>query len=359
MLGLYIHIPFCKRKCNYCDFVSFTNQNNLFESYLNALSLEMSKYTGIFVETLYIGGGTPTILTDQQLIKLIKLVRNNFNCRCLSETTIEANPESLSDEKLRVIKAAGINRLSIGVQSFSDKELRFLGRIHTSSDFQRAFKSARKYEISNINIDLIYGLPNQLLTEWKNNLKEAVSLKPEHISLYPLTIEQGTQFYNQQIVINEDAQADMYEWSMDYMKQEGYEHYEISNWARSGYKCKHNLTYWQNREYIGLGVSAASYFKRKRYKNFCSLSKYIERINLEESALEEEEIIDEFKKLTEDMILKLRCMNGIELSETINQKYGNTIKQMIEQQLLEKVANNIRLTNQGKLLANQVLEKFV
>lgn len=358
MYGLYIHIPFCKQKCNYCDFVSQPADPMFIESYMKALYLEMTRYLGAQIVTVFAGGGTPSLLSSDSITELFKQVRRNFDCR-LSELTVEANPESLIEEKLAVLKMAGVTRLSIGVQSFLEKELKFLGRIHSADDFKQAYHLARKYHFDNINIDMIYGLPEQKLQDWKDNLEKAVSFGSEHISLYPLTIEPGTKFEQMKIKTDENLQADMYEWSIEFLDASGYEHYEISNWARPGFKSTHNLIYWQNQEYIGLGASAASYFKRYRWKNVSNIEKYISLINSQGQFAEEIEEIDESKKLSEEIILKLRCNTGIALTPQIKNKYGDKIDMLMGQILLERAGNNIRLTKRGMLLANQVLREFV
>jgi oxygen-independent coproporphyrinogen-3 oxidase len=293
------------------------------------------------------------------LTGLLEQVKRNFDCSRVFEITVEANPESLAVEKLAVLKQAGVTRLSMGVQSFSDRELQTLGRIHTAATAEQSFRNARKLRWDNINIDLIYGLPSQTLPAWQTNLEKALSLEPDHLSLYPLTIEPDTAFSRQGAVVNEEMQAEMYERSIDFLAMHGYEHYEISNWARPGYECRHNLRYWQNKEYIGIGVAAASYLNGRRTKNCSDLQKYCDLISNDLSAIEEEDIIDATKKLSEDMILKLRCRAGIAVSDEIHHKYGAVITKMTALDLLERNEGTIRLTRRGMLLANQVMKEFV
>lgn len=359
MYGLYIHIPFCRRKCNYCDFVSVTGTEESYTTYLDALSLEMQRYTGVTLQTVFVGGGTPSILSEGQIDRLFADTRRIFNCTRLAEMTFEANPESLSDEKLRLLKKAGVNRLSIGAQSFSDEELAWLGRVHSVRDFERAFQTGQRFGFSNINIDLIYGLPGQSLSAWKKNLEKAVSCSSQHLSLYPLTIEPDTVFGNSGVQADGDLQADMYEWSMDFLEKEGFVHYEISNWARPGYTCRHNLTYWQNGEYIGVGAAAASHRNGRRWKNRMCIDTYIAAVMSQGDLVEESEDIGRVQRLSEDIILKLRCRSGIPLSGPVHDHYGTKIEELIGQKLLERCGANIRLTRRGILLANQVLKEFV
>ncbi|MCB4792463.1 MAG: radical SAM family heme chaperone HemW [Elusimicrobia bacterium] len=359
MYSLYIHIPFCRKKCNYCDFVSFHGQEETIPVYLESVEKEMKKYSTNHIFTIFIGGGTPTLLSCANFETLFKSIRTNFNCHRLSEVTVEANPESLTLDKLKTLKTIGVNRLSIGVQSFMDEELFYLGRVHSFQDFLNAYDLARRVDFANINIDLIYGMPNQTLLHWQRTLQTAVSLAPEHISIYPLTIEPGTPFASSNIAVDEDEQAGMYECSMDYLASKGYRQYEISNWSKEGFKCRHNLTYWHNYEYIGIGVSAASYIKGFRKKNTSNLEEYIRLIEVGASPIQEYENIDYNKKLSEEIILNLRCTSGFFLHKHIEQKYRNVIEVLIKKGLLQKDNQNIKLTRQGLLMANQVMKEFV
>jgi len=277
MYGLYVHIPFCKKKCKYCDFTSIKYDTGLAGIYTRALIEEAQRYKGVSLATVFIGGGTPTTLTLENLADIFKSIYKNFDCQ-LSEITVEANPESLSKEKLQLLKSLGVTRLSIGVQSFSNEELASLGRVHNSRDFWVALENARQTGFMNINIDLIYGLAGQTLREWQNNLKSALCARTEHISIYPLTVEPDTDFFKSNVKTEENLQSDMYEWTLDFMENAGYEHYEISNWALPGYRSSHNMIYWQNGEYIGLGTAAASYLNGKRWKNECNVKEYIRKI---------------------------------------------------------------------------------
>jgi oxygen-independent coproporphyrinogen-3 oxidase len=348
MKGLYVHIPFCKSKCE-----------SRFDDYLDALRLEMLQYRGHRVGTVFIGGGTPSLLQPRQLRTLLIDIRENFNCRSVVEFSIESNPESLTDEKLHIMRSNGVNRLSIGLQSMNDRNLRFLGRVHSVFDSCTAMAGARRLGFSNINIDMIYGLPGQTILEWQLELQQALRFNPEHISIYPLTIEDGTVFALAGVKVDNDAQAEIYEWTMDFMQAHGYEQYEISNWSKTGYRCRHNLIYWSNKEYIGIGAGAASYFTGVRRTNTGIVDGYISAITLGKDASNEREVIGESTFAAEEMILKLRTADGVMLRHDIKRRYGAVIKSLTDRKLLSCGGSVLRLTRQGKLLANQVMKEFV
>lgn len=357
MYGLYVHIPYCRQKCFYCDFVSRQVDDTL-PQYLRALHAEMKRYAGKEIGTVFVGGGTPTMLSSEAIKEIFTRIGENFTS-APAEVTMEANPESLSEEKLMAMRTAGVNRLSIGVQSLTDKELVWLGRVHTVEHFRRALQLARKYHYDNINLDFIYGLPGQSLVQWKRNLETALTFHPEHLSLYPLAVEPHTPLHARGVSVDDNAQAAMYEWSMEFLASAGYEHYEISNWCKPGFSSRHNMIYWQNQEYIGIGAAAASFMDARRWKNPSNLETYIRRVEDGADLAEEVEQIDADKRLSEEMILKLRCSAGLAMTPEIEQKYGAAIEGFINQHLMSKSGENIRLTRRGMLLANRVLKEFV
>jgi oxygen-independent coproporphyrinogen-3 oxidase len=359
MYGLYIHIPFCKKKCSYCDFISYQGKEQLIPDYLSGVYREMEKYAGQPLTTIFVGGGTPTLLSNEQIIALMKKIRSLFSTRGLSEITFEANPESLTPDRLRALKTAGVNRLSIGLQSFSDPELEFLGRVHDLAAFKRAFATARQFGFANINVDLIYGLPHQTVLGWQKSLESLLSLDPEHISLYPLTIEEGTPFERDGVKVDDDLQAEIYDWSIDYLAGHGWCHYEISNWSKVGYKCRHNLLYWRNMEYIGVGAAAASYYKGFRMKNTNDIGEYLRMVDIGASPASEKEAIGTGKKLIEEVILNLRCMDGVTVSDEMQKKYGPIIENLAEKKLIEYSGQNMKLSRKGMQFANQVMKEFV
>ncbi|MBQ3833992.1 MAG: radical SAM family heme chaperone HemW, partial [Elusimicrobia bacterium] len=276
MKGLYVHIPFCRRKCFYCDFVSVGYDENFVNKYLTALEKEAEKYKTEKLKTIYIGGGTPSVLSVYQLDTLISIIKNNFDVSNICEWSFEANPESITKEKLCLLLQSGITRLSFGLQSVFDDRLRILGRLHNYEDFKKVYFLARETGFDNINIDLMFGVPEQTIDEWGKTIKEVLYLNPQHISLYPLTIEEGTVFYKNNVFVDTDMQAQMYKNTCEILKENNFEHYEISNWAREQKYSHHNKLYWQNKEYIGLGAAASSYYKRYRYKNETNILKYID-----------------------------------------------------------------------------------
>ncbi|OGS17938.1 MAG: hypothetical protein A2219_02005 [Elusimicrobia bacterium RIFOXYA2_FULL_50_26] len=357
--GLYIHIPFCRRKCGYCDFYSTDFNPRHAASLINAVINEMSFHGGARAGTVYLGGGTPSILPARLLNKLFAAMRSSFDISESAEVTAEANPESLTAAACKSFAENGVNRLSIGVQSFNDSELAMLGRIHTSRDAVAAFLRARKAGFKNVSIDLIYGLPGQSERAWLENLKRAMALGPDHLSIYPLTIEHDTPLSRAGTVVSQDSQAALYEIAMDYLQSCGFEQYELSNWAKPGYACRHNLVYWNNESYIGLGPAAASYLNGRRFKNIDSVSGYISAIKSGKNAVSETDEISTRVKLAEEMILKLRLNGGVALRTGITDIYGDSIKKLTSSRLIETAGSHIRLTRKGKLLANQVFMEFV
>ncbi|MFN3966205.1 MAG: radical SAM family heme chaperone HemW [Endomicrobiia bacterium] len=367
MLGVYIHIPFCKKKCNYCDFCSYVRDENTISLYLDALKREIFYYTSFFsfliahsssFFTIYIGGGTPSLLNCHQLKFLFDSIIDNFDISKVCEITFECNPESITKEKLKILKDFGVNRLSIGVQSLNDKILKFLGRVHTKNDFLKKYELARRLGFENINIDLIYGIPGQTLNNWEETLKNVVRLKPEHISAYCLTIEEGTKLKKDGIVLDDDKSADMYEFAVSYLVNYRYKHYEISNFAFPKYECKHNINYWQNGQYFGFGCSAVSYLNGIRRKNTTDLDLYIETAG-EKTAVEEIDIYNPEKYLSEKIFLGLRMTEGIPLTQEIKNKYGQVIDRFINEGFLKLDSGNISLTKSGLFVSNRIFMEFV
>ncbi|MEG2353367.1 MAG: radical SAM family heme chaperone HemW [Clostridium sp.] len=368
--ALYIHIPFCRQKCLYCDFASFAGMEKYMVDYTKALCKEMDNYKEREFSTVFIGGGTPTYLS----LEALALLRDSFLKLKISsdaEFTVEANPGTFTKEKLELFKEMGMNRLSIGLQSFDDNLLKTIGRIHSVEEFKKSYFMARESGIDNINIDLMFGLPNQSLDKWLDTLEEAVKLKPEHLSSYSLIIEEGTPFYNLYeknllSIPDEDIERDMYIQTKDVLKKHGYIQYEISNYAKEGRQCKHNLVYWNLQNYIGCGLAAHSYNNKTRYYNTSSISEYIEMINDKGSA-----ILERCKNTIEDdmeefMFLGLRKLEGIDISifekrfqKNIFDIYSKVIDKYMKLNLLEREGNKIRLTAKGIELSNMVMVEFL
>lgn len=363
MYGLYIHIPFCIKKCNYCDFVSFTEKDALFDEYIDALLLEAKEYETLSFDTVFIGGGTPTVLSPKQLERLLSGIRSTLKISDNAEFSIEANPKTLTEEKLITLYKNGVNRISIGVQSFIDSELSFLGRIHSSRDAISTIELAKKY-FDNFNLDLMFALPNQTKEDVLFSLKTAVSLSPAHISCYSLILEEGTplfcEFEKGNLTLqDEDTDRNNFEAICNFLKENGYSRYEVSNFALDGFECRHNLKYWDCDEYIGLGLAAHSYFDGKRFYNTSDFKTYIEG-NFHDEFI----TLSEKDKMSEFMIMGLRKTNGIKISEFEKRFFKNpcNIYNMEKFQKLGLIINDgekIRLTERGMDVSNSVLCEFV
>ena len=367
-IGVYVHIPFCKRKCYYCDFISFCEKDELQEKYINTVIQEIEDFfnlnKNVKIKTIYIGGGTPSFIDG----KYIEKIMNTFNKEGVVEATIEVNPGSASLEKLKKYKECGINRLSIGLQSTEDRLLKKIGRIHNYNDFLATYNLAREVGFDNINVDLMIGLPGQTIEDVKSSLNKVINLNPSHISVYSLIVEENTIIYNlieqNKIVLpDEELERNMYWYVKNYLELGGYEHYEISNFAKNGKKSLHNLDCWNQKEYVGFGVSAHSYLNRKRFCNIGVLEEYIKDFK---NTKEVQEVQSFYETKQEYMLLGLRKIKGVCISDFKN-KFGenpiflfkNELNKLIEEGLLEITTNNIKLTNKGLDFANLVWEEFV
>ena len=295
--SLYIHIPFCKKKCLYCDFNSFDNKSNLINEYMDALKKEITSYNLKSLDTVYIGGGTPSFIDSRNIVEILSIVPT------AKEITIEMNPCTVTMDKLRDYKAAGVNRISIGLQTTKDNILKEIGRAHSFDEFKRAYEMIRNAGFDNVNVDLMFGLPSQSFEDLKESVDYLVSINPEHISCYSLILHN-----------------DMYYYIKDKLKASGYEHYEISNFAKSGFESKHNLAYWNQKEYAGVGAGASSYVNRMRYTNESNLEKYIQLVdeNFSQRYIEEVQAIED--TLREYIILRLRLIEGLNIND-INSKF--------------------------------------
>lgn len=368
--GIYIHIPFCQKKCQYCDFISFDQcDETIKEKYVQAIlkeieACEISKK----VSTIYIGGGTPSILPSEAIARLLEKIAQKFEIEKNAEITIEVNPGTVDFEKLKQYKKIGINRLSIGLQATQNRLLKLLGRIHQFEDFEKVYQEARKAGFYNINVDLMLGLPTQTLLEVQESLQTIITLKPEHISLYSLILEEGTALEKlvsegKLQMVAEDLERKMYWKTKKILEKNGYCHYEISNFSRESFTSKHNLACWKQEEYVGFGIAAHSYLDKKRFSNVTDLMEYINHSN-NTKVLEEEQNFEEQAK--EYMMLGLRKIRGISISE-FEQKFQVhplfyfrfEISKLEEKGLLEVDLDEIRLTKMGLDFANLVFEEFV
>lgn len=369
-LGLYVHIPFCKSKCGYCDFNSYAGKEEFVESYFYALAQEielMSKrYRGV-VDTVYFGGGTPTAVDPEFICRIIDTVERNFEQCSNIEITAECNPGTVDYDGLCKLFNGGVNRLSIGLQSADNGCLKALGRIHTLKDFDVCFNNARKAGFKNISLDLMYGLPGQTMDDWTNTLKCAIRFNPEHISAYALKVEEGTPFANAKINLpDDDATADMYQEAVKYLDGEGYSRYEISNFSRPGYESRHNLKYWQCDDFLGFGAGAFSCAEGIRFSNALDIEEYIESIKCKKSAVVYQEKLSDFDKMSEFVFLGLRLERGISEKEfqrrfnlNIDEIFGEQINKYTSTGFLIRENEKIRFSDKGFFVSNIILADFV
>ena len=368
MTGLYVHIPFCKSKCRYCDFNSFANCNEHIAPYFSALICEAQAWSarlnGRKFDTLYFGGGTPSYIDPVLLGRSIDILLQTFDFAADTEVTVECNPATIDFEGFRILKKSGANRLSIGLQSADNGVLKTLGRIHTFENFERCFNDARRAEFGNISLDLMYGLPDMTMADWVNSLESAVGFSPEHISTYALKVEDGTPFAKMNLNLpDDDLCADMYERSVKVLRHYGFERYEISSFARSGYESRHNLKYWQRIDYLGLGAGAYSCIDNVRFSNYTSLDDYISASGI---AVCESTQIEPNEQMSEFVFLGMRCANGISLSE-FKEKFGKEIFLVYAQQIKKYTDwgfiiiedGRLRFTDKGFFVSNTILSDFV
>lgn len=373
-ISLYIHIPFCAQKCLYCDFPSFARKDHLRKAYIEALNKEIinlrEKHNNLEINTIFIGGGTPSVLESNELECLLKEIAK-LNMAKDIEYSMECNPGNLTEEKLEVMKKYGVNRISMGLQAKQDNLLKGLGRIHNYKTFKENFLLAKKVGFNNINVDLMFGLPNQRLNEWEETLREIISLEPAHISAYSLIIEEGTAFYNlyendKLKLPTEEEERKMYHLAKKILEENGFNQYEISNYAKEGKECRHNLAYWNMDNWIGVGSAAASYINGKRIKNISSVEEYINSINEKGEAVEE--IINNSKNdnMEEFMFMGLRKINGIDENEfkkrfsmNINDVYGEILNKYIDEGLLISDSGRIFLSEKGIEISNIIMADFL
>lgn len=375
-LGIYIHIPFCRKKCYYCDFPSFAGYETLMEPYGTALSMEIEEKSLLLeqlgpADTVYIGGGTPTVLPLGVLARLIGKLRRTVPLKSDAEITIEANPGTVDEEYLHALLECGVNRLSMGVQSFNDTILRAIGRIHTAEQAVRAVEMAKSAGFKNLSLDLMYGLPGQGLEDLKTSVETAMELAPQHISIYGLQVEDGTLFARQQekgelrLPVDDIVEA-MYDYMTEYLPDRGYVRYEISNFALPGYESRHNMGYWTDVPYLGMGAAAHSYMGDSRWNNVSSVEKYIKSVETGLPYRENEELLDRETEMEEFCFLALRMSAGIDKRAfqrkfdcPIGSVYNEAIEKMKARKLLEETEDHIRLTSLGMKFGNVVFREFV
>ncbi|MEY7998976.1 radical SAM family heme chaperone HemW [Clostridium sp. Mt-5] len=368
--SLYIHIPFCKKKCLYCDFPSYSGKEEFMWNYSKALAKDIGLIGDRTIKTIFIGGGTPTYLSLKAWNNIYKAVKK-LNVEDNLEFTVEGNPGTFTETKLSFLKGMGVNRLSIGLQAWQNFMLERIGRIHTIGDFLEGYKMARKLGFSNINVDLMFGLPGQTLKDWKESLKNVVKLEPEHISCYSLIIEKGTAFYNmyknnELILPGEEEERQMYDFALEFLSENGYNQYEISNFSKNSSECRHNLVYWNLEPYIGCGVSAHSYIDGYRYRNTSDIEEYIlEGIQGKFMKLDKHKnsICDDMEEF---MFMGLRKINGISMrnfkyrfDRDIYSVYGSIINKYIKKGILVVDGDRMYLNKRGIEVSNSVMCEFI
>ncbi len=374
-IQLYIHIPFCVKKCAYCDFLSFCCEEDVRESYCNALIKEIETHKefgdSCTVKSIFIGGGTPSILNVEQISSIMHSVYNTFALEQRVEITIEMNPGTVDEEKVEAYKRLGINRVSIGLQATNNNELKLLGRIHTMETFLDTYHLVKKCGIENINIDLISAIPGQTIETWSKTLKDVIELEPTHISAYSLIIEEGTKFYDsfdefEELLPSEEDERKIYELTKSLLSEAGYGRYEISNYAKKGYECNHNLGYWERAEYLGLGLGSSSLLGEIRIKNEENLERYIEKCEHTRNIQVAFEELSEQNQIEEFLFLGLRKMEGIsktafrnKFGVSVESIYGEKLQKMIQKQLLKEENDNLKLSDKGIDVSNQIFAEFL
>ena len=372
--GLYVHIPFCSSRCSYCDFATGLYQSELAERYVCALveEIKSSSYLGQRVDTIYFGGGTPSLLDPSQLERILVALFDNFQIDATPELTLEINPGSVTTEKLRAFGALGINRASFGAQTFDDAELAKLGRSHTSADALKTFSELRSAGFSNVSFDLIAGLPGQTLSGWQRNIRHALELQPEHLSFYLLEVHSGTPLAEHirrglQPVPDDDLAGVMYQWMLECASEASYEHYEISNLCRPGFESRHNSKYWTAEAYYGFGCSAHSYDGRaRRWSNQRDVQQYVKLVESGVSPIVEEQQLSETDVRAEAVFLGMRLMRGIDVLRyresfgiDLRDEHKDDLDRFCKAGLLEFDGDLIRLTRSGALLSNEVFAAFL
>lgn len=375
MSSLYIHIPFCLSKCPYCAFVSHAGLDGLHQRYARALLREAEElarsHPALPLSTIFVGGGTPTILSGAALAAIITGCAELFGLEHDAEISVEANPRTIDATKLLLLRTSGVNRLSIGVQSFQDEELRRLGRLHSAKDAAHALRLVRDAGFSNISLDLMYGLPGQTPHSWRDTLERAISLAPDHLSLYELSIERGTPYSQQQELgllqlPDDDAVAEMDLITAALCREAGLLHYEISNYARPGFECRHNINYWHNGPYLALGAGAVSCMDGCRRQMIHDPRRYCERVESGQSVIGEEECLEPAASFRETVVMGLRLLCGVSRAN-LQRRYGldvagyyeETLTRLVDQGMVELTAHHLRLTARGRMFANQVMAELV
>lgn len=360
--SLYIHIPFCKQKCFYCSFAVSIGQEKRRDVYLDCLEKEAQSYQGTKLDTVYIGGGTPTFLELKQLERLFNIIQNVFVVNQLAEFTIEANPEDVTIQKMTLLKDLGINRISLGVQSLNNKYLTYSGRNHDQSTVFKAVEVIKRVGFDNVNLDLMFSFPQQTIDELRSDLEQMTQLKSDHLSLYSLTIEKDSRFFTKNIQLpNDEKQAEQYLLVIEHLEKNGFKQYEVSNFAKEGKESKHNLHYWQGGRYVGLGVGAHSYLGARRFWNIAKLTEYINKINEDESVIEGSEDLSPQTQFMERLLFGLRTNSGVNLKEiendlsiSLEETKLKQLQQFVSQDFLKWEGQRLKATTKGLLVLDEL-----
>ncbi|MEA2104387.1 MAG: radical SAM family heme chaperone HemW [Candidatus Cloacimonadota bacterium] len=371
-IAVYIHIPFCTKKCAYCGFYSVNYDADSVERYFKNLRNSISNFpykNEYEVSTIYFGGGTPSLIPFHQLYSVVSAIVNNFSVNKNAEVTLEANPLNISKSSAKDYRILGINRISLGAQSFIDSELKSLGRLHTHKEIQPAVENIRRNCTENISLDLMFGIPSQSKKTWETSLQKAAELNPNHISSYCLSLENNTYMKNNASSYDfpdEDLQREMYYFMLDFLAENGLEQYEISNFSKSGYKSKHNLAYWHGDEYIGFGAAAHSFYKMRRIANPANIENYCGRIEDGNYPFESDKEISEREFISDKIVLGLRLSEGIYLPEfknkynfDVEKNFKKIISQLIKSDFLMKKDNRLKLTRKALFVSNSILSEFI
>jgi oxygen-independent coproporphyrinogen III oxidase len=380
MPSLYLHIPFCEHKCIYCDFYSLVpskseiDHRSLEKQFLAALKAEIElraadpRFCESY-ETIFFGGGTPSLLHPSEIEEILYLLRSRFSIQKDAEITLETNPGTVDKGKLRAFRSAGINRISMGIQSFHDQDLKFLTRIHTASEAKQCVRDCQNAGFENISFDLIFSLPGQTLSQWKSNLEQAIDLQPSHISCYSLIIEPETPLFhmvhsNHVVPINDDLDAELYEFTIDFLASHGYDQYEVSNFAKQNFQCRHNLNYWNHSHYLSFGPSAHSLLERERWYNISDVSGYIGQLHEGTLPIAENEHLTQSQLIEETIFLGLRS-KGIDLEQfrrrfsfDLFTEYSSKMSELIRQGYARMDGNQFRLTSKGYMLCDEICQSF-
>ena len=374
-LGLYVHIPFCERKCNYCDFYSVSKSDIVEKQYIKALLEEIKSYKNIskdyVVDSIFIGGGTPSYLNHENIGLILDEIKNIFILSDDIEVTMEANPNSITLDKVINYKKYGINRMSVGIQSLDKDILKIIGRLHNSKEALEAIDTIKKAGINNINVDIMFNIPGQELSSIQSTLKQVIDKDIEHISFYSLKLEEGTPMYKMEEsgiikMVDDDIERNMYYEGRELMENNGYYQYEISNFSKPGYECRHNIKYWTGGEYIGFGPFAHSCFKDNRFNNISDIKRYCENMNEPNKYRHLNEVLDKESKMFEYIMLRLRMNSGFiiedfngEFNIDFMKKYKNQIDSLLKYQLIDIDNGKVKLTKKGMDVSNYVFEEFL